>query len=85
MVFVLSGNDWIYLGLALAVTLVSERPQRKGFYDAGLLNTGAALYLIAAHRHWFDRPSWGISLIVPGLAALVAGFLLDRQSRAGRS
>ena len=78
-------NDWIYLGLALAVTLLSQRRQRKSFYFAGLLNTGAALYLIAEHRHWFDRPSWGVTLIIVGLAALAAGFLLDRQSRSKRS
>ena len=77
--------DWIYLGLALAVTLLSERRQRKSFYFAGLLNTGAALYLIAEHRHWFDRLSWGITLILVGLLALVAGFGLDRRSRATRS
>ena len=76
--------DWIYLALALAVTLLSQQRQRKSFYYAGLLNTGAALYLIADHRHWFDRPSWGVSLIVLGLAALVAGFILDRQSRVDR-
>jgi hypothetical protein len=77
--------DWIYLTLALSVTLLSERRQRKSFYYAGLLNTGAALYLIAEHRQWFDRPSWGVSLIILGLAALAAGFMLDRQSRTGRS
>jgi hypothetical protein len=77
--------DWIYLGLALAVTLLSERRQRKSFYYAGLLNTGAALYLIAEHRHWFDRPSWGVALIIVGLLALAAGFMLDRQSRSARS
>jgi hypothetical protein len=77
--------DWIYLALALVVTLLSERRQRKSFYYAGLLNTGAALYYIADHRHWFDWPSWGIGLIALGLAALVAGFMLDRQSRARRS
>jgi hypothetical protein len=77
--------DWLYLGVALAVTLLSERRQRKSFYYAGLLNTGAALFLIADHRHWFDRPFWGVSLIVLGLAALAAGFILDRQSRTGRS
>jgi hypothetical protein len=77
--------DWIYLGLALAVTLLSERRQRKSFYYAGLLNTGAALYFIAEHRHWFDRPSWGVTLILVGLLALVAGFVLDRQSRMARS
>jgi len=77
--------DWIYLGLALAVTLLSERRQRKSFYYAGLLNTGAALYLIAEHRHWFDQPFWGVTLILVGLIALVAGFLLDRQSRRDRN
>jgi hypothetical protein len=76
--------DWIYLGLALAVTLLSERRQRKSFYYAGLLNTGGALYLIAEHRHWFDRPSWGVVLIVAGLLALAAGFVLDRRSRTTR-
>jgi serine/threonine protein kinase len=77
--------DWLYLTMALAVTLLSERRQRKSFYYAGLLNTGAALFLIAHHRHWFDRPSWGIMLIAFGLAALATGFVLDRLSRAGRS
>jgi hypothetical protein len=77
--------DWFYLALALAVTLLSERRQRKSFYYAGLLNTGAALFLIAEHRHWFDRPSWGITLVVLGLVALVVGFALDRQSRKGRT
>jgi serine/threonine protein kinase len=76
--------DWIYLGLALSVTLLSERRQRKSFYYAGLLNTGAALYLIAEHRHWFDRPSWGVALIIAGLLALAAGFVLDRQTRRQR-
>jgi hypothetical protein len=74
--------DWIYLALAVGVTLLSERRQRKSFYYAGLLNTGGALYLIAAHRHWFDRPGWGIALICAGLAALLAGFILDRRSQA---
>ena len=74
--------DWIYLALALGVALLSERRQRKSFYYAGLLNTGGALYLIAAHRHWFDRPGWGIALISTGLIALLAGFVLDRRSRA---
>jgi len=41
-------------------------------------------HLIAEHRHWFDRPSRGVSLIVLGLAALAAGFILDRQSRIER-
>jgi drug/metabolite transporter (DMT)-like permease len=77
--------DWFYLALALTVTLLSERRQRKSFYYAGLLNTGAALFLIAEHRQWFDRPSWGITLVVLGLVALVVGFVLDRQLRTERA
>ena len=77
--------DWIYLALALTITFLSERRQRKSFYYAGLLNTGSALYLIAHHRHWLDRPGWGIALILVGLVALAAGFLLDRRARARRS
>ena len=73
--------DWIYLVLALTVAFLSERRQRKSFYYAGLLNTGAALFLIADHRRWLDRPSWGGLLIVIGLLSLAAGFLLDRRSR----
>src|SRR4029453_13951853 len=58
--------DWLYLVLAFAITLLSERRQRKAFYYAGLLNIGSALYLMANHRHWFDRPLWGTLLIVIG-------------------
>jgi serine/threonine protein kinase len=76
--------DWIYLALALLVTLLSERRQRKSFYYAGLLNTGAALYLLADHRRWFDWPAWGVSLIAVGLVALAIGFLLDRRVRRAR-
>jgi hypothetical protein len=76
--------DWIYLALALVIALLSERRQRKAFYYAGLLNTGAALFLIADHRHWLDRPVWGTVLIVVGLIALAAGFMLDRRSRTQR-
>jgi serine/threonine protein kinase len=73
--------DWIYLALAVVVAVLSEQRQRKSFYYAGVLNTGAALVLIADHRDWFDRPLWGISLIWAGLAALTIGFILDRWSR----
>jgi hypothetical protein len=77
--------DWIYLALALVVTVLNQQRQRKSFYYAGLLNTGAALFLVADHRRWFDRPLWSIGVIVVGLAALAAGFILDRRSRKGRS
>ncbi|MEO7272012.1 MAG: protein kinase [Vicinamibacterales bacterium] len=77
--------DWIYLGAALGVAILSERRQRKSFYYAGLLNTGGALYLIADHRQWFARPLWGTVLIAIGLVTLIAGFLLDRRSRQRRA
>ena len=76
--------DWIYLALAVTVAVLSEQRQRKSFYYAGVLNTGAALILIAQRRHWFDRPLWGISLIWVGLALLAIGFILDRWSRPDR-
>ena len=73
--------DWIYLGLALLVALLSQTRQRRAFYYAGVMNTGGALYLIADHRAWFDRPLWAIAVIVSGLIVLGAGFLLDRRER----
>lgn len=72
--------DWVYAALACAILTLSERRQRRSFYYAGLLNLGIAMFLIADHRHWFDRPAWAIAVIAAGLAALVAGFLLDRRS-----
>ncbi len=76
--------DWIYLGLALLIALLSQTRQRRAFYYAGVMNTGAALYLIANHRDWFERPLWAIAVIVSGLIVLGAGFLLDRRERERR-
>ena len=73
--------DWIYLGLALLVALLSQTRQRRAFYYAGVMNTGAALYLIANHRDWFERPLWAVAVIVSGLMALGVGFILDRRER----
>ena len=73
--------DWLYLSLAIAIALASHVRQRKSFYYAGLLNTGIALYLIADHRKWFDKPLWAIALIGCGLIALAAGFALDARKR----
>jgi serine/threonine protein kinase len=73
--------DWLYLGLAIAIALVSHQRQRKSFYYAGLVNTGVALYFIAEHRQWFDKPAWAIALVIAGLVALAAGFLLDARQR----
>ena len=75
--------DWTYLALALAIVVASHWRERKSFYYAGLLNTGIALYLIASHQHYFDKPLWAISLIGVGLIALGAGFALD-AARASR-
>jgi hypothetical protein len=73
--------DWIYLLLALTVALLSHKRQRRAFYYAGVLNTGAALLLVADHREWFDDPLWAIAVIVAGLVALGAGFLMERNRR----
>ena len=76
--------DWVYAVSALAVALLSQRRQRRAFYYAGVLNLGAALFFIALHRDWFDRPAWGVAIIVVGLAALAAGFALARSERQRR-
>ena len=73
--------DWIYLACAIAVVLLSEKRQRRAFFYAGTLNTGAALYLIADHRNWFDKPAWAVAVIAAGLIALAVGFALDRHLR----
>jgi hypothetical protein len=73
--------DWLYLGLAIAIALVSHQRQRKSFYYAGLVNTGVALFFIANHRQWFDEPAWAVALIVAGLAVLAGGFWIDARQR----
>ena len=77
--------DWLYAACATVIMLLSERRQRRSFYYAGMLNLGIALYLIALHREWFERPGWAIAVIVAGLVALGAGFILDRATRHRRS
>ena len=71
--------DWIYLALAITIALVSYRRQRRSFYYAGLVNSGFALFYIADHNQWFDKPAWATVVVAAGLAMLAAGFLLDRR------
>jgi serine/threonine protein kinase len=73
--------DWFYLLLAVTIAGLSYRRQRRSFYYAGVINTGFALYYIADHNEWFDKPAWAIAVVAAGLAALGAGFLLDRRRR----
>jgi serine/threonine protein kinase len=77
--------DWLYAACATAIMLLSQRRQRRSFYYAGMLNLGIALFLIASHREWFERPSWAIAVILTGLLALGVGFALDRATRLRRS
>lgn len=77
--------DWLYAATAVTIILLSEVRQRRSFYYAGLLNLGLALYEIAGHRHWFDRPGWGIGVIAAGLAAMAIGVLLDARGRRSRT
>jgi hypothetical protein len=76
--------DWIYLALAGATALLSQMRQRRAFYYAGVLNTGGALFWIADHRAWFDKPRWAMAVIAAGLIALGLGFVLDRRMRSQR-
>ena len=71
--------DWAYAAAALVIVLLSERRQRRTFYYAGLLNLGLALFYIASHREWFERPAWAVAVIVAGLAALAGGFALAHR------
>jgi len=73
--------DWVYAAFATTIMLLSQRRQRRSFYYAGMLNLGIALFLIASHREWFERPTWAIAVIAAGLIALAVGFLLDRAER----
>jgi len=73
--------DWFYLILAVGIAALSYRRQRRSFYYAGVINTGFALYYIAEHHEWFKEPAWAIAVVTAGLAALGAGFLLDRRRR----
>ncbi len=77
--------DWLYAACALAVMLLSHPRQRRSFYYAGVVNLGVALYLIASHREWFDEPTWAVTLIAGGLAALAGGLVLDRRERRLRA
>ncbi len=78
------GFDWLYLALAVLVALASHHRQRKSFYYAGLVNTAAALYFIAARNNWLDRPGWGQAIVAVAVAALASGFLLDARERRRR-
>lgn len=73
--------DWLYAAFACAIVLLSHNRQRRAFYYAGLLNLGIALYLIASHRQWFNKPAWAIALVFAGLVALAGGLLLHRRER----
>jgi hypothetical protein len=77
--------DWLYLGLAVAIAIVSYRRQRKSFYYAGIINTAVALILIADRHDWFDKPAWAVTLVGAGLGALAAGLWLEARRRQTRS
>jgi serine/threonine protein kinase len=76
--------DWLLLVLALGSCVLSHRRQRLSFYYAGLINIGWALFEIADHNLWRDKPTWAIALVTGGLVALAGGFFLDRRERLGR-
>ena len=67
------------------VAVLSRFRQRRGFYTAGLINTGAAIALITDHYEWLGRAGWASSILTAGLAILVLGFVLERLDRRGPS
>jgi serine/threonine protein kinase len=73
--------DWFYLAAAVIIAVLSHARQRRAFFYAGVLNTGVALYLIADHRDWLDRPAYGMAVVLAGLAALGLGYALNRRER----
>jgi hypothetical protein len=78
--------DWVYLALAVGAALQSRYRQRLSFFLAGLGNTAAALYLIADHNDWLDRPAWAIAVVGGATLALLAGLafhLIDRRRASG--
>ena len=73
---------WLYLALALCLAFLSNVRQRKSFYYAGLVNTGAALWFITDRYEWWDRASWAVLVVAIGLAVLGAGLALHGRERA---
>ncbi len=70
--------DWLFLLAALGIAFVSRFRQRRAFYTAGLFNTGLAIFMITDHYQWLERVGWGVSVLVAGLLALLAGLILQR-------
>jgi hypothetical protein len=76
---------WAYLALSLGIAWASHFHERKGFFYAGLLNTGLALVLIARRYEWFDEAPWAVAIAAGGMACLAGGLLLHvREQRRRR-
>jgi len=69
--------DWLLLALALAIVYASHFRQRRSFYTAGLINTGVALAFITDHYEWLDKSGWAVTVLIAGVVALAAGFVLE--------
>jgi len=76
---------WLYLALALGLAFLSNVRQRKSFYYAGLVNSGAALWFITDRHEWWDRAGWAVLVVVIGLGVLGAGFALHGRERLRRA
>lgn len=76
--------DWVYLALSFGSCVLARHRQRRSFYYAGLMNSGWALYWIADHNHWRDKPAWAIVIVVVGLLVLGAGYALNVRERNRR-
>ena len=73
---------WLYLILAVAIAYASRLKQRKSFYYAGLINTGAALWYVTDRHAWWDAPGWAAMVLAGGLVALVVGLAIGARPKS---
>ncbi len=76
--------DWVFLGMAVGIAVLSYHRQRKSFYYAGMINTGTALLVLSDHNDWFDAPLWASAVLAGGLTLLLAGAGLGIHARLAR-
>lgn len=75
---------WLYLSLSIVIAYASRLKQRKSFYYAGLINTGAALWFVTDKNEWWDSPGWSAGVLAAGLFTLLAGLAIGLRTKTRR-